>query len=848
LENKDMDKNAAGRDKHTATHRRSYRNVKLLGFVASLVILLALLPSIFPVEAQTAAPYPASQHIFGMSIDWLTWKRQAIGSDNWPLTWADNDQQYASWGDGGGFGATGTEGRVSLGVARIEGNWDNFTGRNVWGGKNTENPAQFGGKSYGIVSVGGRLYKWVSPGSGVENYKEARLAMSSDHGATWTKANWAFTQQEALILPTILQFGRDYAGARDNYVYHYAIRLREATVRMIQKPGAIDLMRVPKDRIMERAQYEFFAGLDSAGNPLWVKDIQARVPVFQDANGVGWNASVIYNAGLGRYLLATEHSATYNGNLGLFDAPQPWGPWTTVGYYTNWESRGSNFFWNFSSKWMSADGKDFTLVFTGTGENDAWNSVRGRFLTTPQPNDGGTPAQLVESLSVFDTTNAAEWSVRTNLQVGVTAYGDRTYTFTKIPPEFLGSEWISTANDSKRIAIDPMANFTLKGAANVYVIHDDRTIPRPAWLSGWSQVPGSVSIGTGSYSIFGKAFGAGSQVVLGADQSGNSFYVVFIKPGQVIEPTPQPEPVGPAVVVNVSPQTPAVGEPVDVAINLRNVESIYGLQAECQVNPAVFAPRSFTNGSIFTANNSLVVGGEVASFNPTDGSWIIAATQLQPSPAFSGDATAFTLGYTLQSSEPSTIECAIIPVDVDGNVVQVEVVANSTLVTPRQPTPQPTATPAITPTAIPVIKQAVSGIVTYQNRVTDAEISVALLDANQAIVQTGTSSEDGTYTLPEVAPGNYTLQFSAPQHITYKRSVSVLTDAQNTIEPVRLLAGDVDNNQTVDLADATLVGANVGISGMDDVAHADLNGDNRIDIIDLVLIGGNYGLVGPIVE
>jgi hypothetical protein len=138
--------------------------------------------------------------------------------------------------------------------------------------------------------------------------------------------------------------------------------------------------------------------------------------------------------------------------------------------------------------------------------------------------------------------------------------------------------------------------------------------------------------------------------------------------------------------------------------------------------------------------------------------------------------------------------------------------------------------------------------VTYQNRVTDAEISVALLDANQAIVQTGTSSEDGTYTLPEVAPGNYTLQFSAPQHITYKRSVSVLTDAQNTIEPVRLLAGDVDNNQTVDLADATLVGANVGISGMDDVAHADLNGDNRIDIIDLVLIGGNYGLVGPIVE
>jgi hypothetical protein len=58
----------------------------------------------------------------------------------------------------------------------------------------------------------------------------------------------------------------------------------------------------------------------------------------------------------------------------------------------------------------------------------------------------------------------------------------------------------------------------------------------------------------------------------------------------------------------------------------------------------------------------------------------------------------------------------------------------------------------------------------------------------------------------------------------------------------------VDSNQTVDLADATLVGANVGIEGLEDVAHADLNGDSKIDIIDLVLIGGNYGLVGPVVE
>jgi hypothetical protein len=302
------------------------------------------------------------------------------------------------------------------------------------------------------------------------------------------------------------------------------------------------------------------------------------------------------------------------------------------------------------------------------------------------------------------------------------------------------------------------------------------------------------------------------------------------------------------VVVNVSPQTPAVGDSVDVAISLHNVTGIYGLQADCQVDPTVFAARDFINGQIFTPNNSLIVGGETAAFDPADGRWLIAATQLQPSPAFAGNSTAFTLGYTLQSNTPSTIDCAIIPVDADGNVVSLELVADSTLVTPRQAEPTVTPAPVVTPVPAPIVNQALSGVVTFQNRVTDGDINVALLDANQSVVQSGISTDEGNYTLLEVVPGNYTLQFSAPNHITFMRSVSVLPDAQNIIDPVRLLAGDVDSNQTVDLADATLVGANVGIEGLDDVAHADLNGDDRIDIIDLVLVGGNYGLVGPIVE
>jgi hypothetical protein len=176
-----------------------------------------------------------------------------------------------------------------------------------------------------------------------------------------------------------LQFGQDYAGARDNYVYSYSIRLKDDSDLIIQTPGQIDLMRVPKDQIMERSQYEFFAGLDAQGNSVWTDNIAARTPVFQDANGVGWNVSVSYNAGLNRYLLATEHSKSWAGNLGIFDAAEPWGPWTTVGYYSNWGGYGRTFFWNFSNKWLSSDGTEFTLIFTGGDKNDSWNTIRGRF-------------------------------------------------------------------------------------------------------------------------------------------------------------------------------------------------------------------------------------------------------------------------------------------------------------------------------------------------------------------------------------------------------------------------------------------------------------------------------------
>ncbi len=60
---------------------------------------------------ESAAPYPRSDWLTGVEWDWSTFDKRAPGSDIWPITWADDGNQYTAWGDGGGFGGDNRRGR-----------------------------------------------------------------------------------------------------------------------------------------------------------------------------------------------------------------------------------------------------------------------------------------------------------------------------------------------------------------------------------------------------------------------------------------------------------------------------------------------------------------------------------------------------------------------------------------------------------------------------------------------------------------------------------------------------------------------------------------------------------------
>src|SRR5688572_4582661 len=161
---------------------------------------LALLGSVLP--AQETKPvfrpaYPPSPVIGGLAYDDRAARIEAPGSDIWPLTWADDDNLYTAWGDGGGFGGNNEAGRVSLGIGVIRGTRDNYRGFNLAGGVDAPHPEPFPGKSEGILAIGPTLYLWRDgDGSSPGYFKFIELYRSDDKGVTWKKTKVRFAKGE----------------------------------------------------------------------------------------------------------------------------------------------------------------------------------------------------------------------------------------------------------------------------------------------------------------------------------------------------------------------------------------------------------------------------------------------------------------------------------------------------------------------------------------------------------------------------------------------------------------------------------------------------------------------------
>jgi CubicO group peptidase (beta-lactamase class C family) len=309
------------------------------------------------------APYPPSPVIRKVEFQ-DDIRRTAIDSDNWPITWGDDDAQYTSYGDGWGFEPR-TERKLGMGFARIVGPAREFHGINIRSDGERTGDGPKSPKASGIVMVGGVLYLWT------RNVGNSQLLWSGDHGRTWTAG---FKFEHGFGSPAFVNFGRNYRGALDDYVY----TISQDGPSAYESDNQLALARVPKNRISDRSAWTFFERVGENGHPVWTADIERRGPVFTYFANCR-RTDMVYNAGLRRYLLALSYDNS--GDWGIFDAPEPWGPWTTVLYSHSadpesgsWGIQGTHGY-RLPSKWISSDGLTMTLVFSGTRTGQVSNDA-----------------------------------------------------------------------------------------------------------------------------------------------------------------------------------------------------------------------------------------------------------------------------------------------------------------------------------------------------------------------------------------------------------------------------------------------------------------------------------------
>ncbi len=320
-----------------------------------------------PIPQNGASPYPPSPVITGViwaSADTIIRKatgKGRDGSDNWPMTWADDGNPYTAYGDGYGFDPIVPQ-KLGLGFARVVAGPTDFTGENIRSDAENTGMGASGRKASGLLMVDGMLYMWARNADNHGNH--CQLAWSEDYARTWTWCDWKFTEFGYL---TFINFGKNYTGVPDRHGdYVYAVSHANASAYDVA--DHFILARVPGSELRNRGAYEFFRRLDSDNEPVWTKDSQQAGAVFTNP-GLCRRSSMSYNAGLSRYLWwqqirRGDADTRFRGGFGVYDAPEPWGPWTAVYHTEEWDV-GPGESACFPTKWMSHDGRTCYLVFSG---------------------------------------------------------------------------------------------------------------------------------------------------------------------------------------------------------------------------------------------------------------------------------------------------------------------------------------------------------------------------------------------------------------------------------------------------------------------------------------------------
>ena len=367
-------------------------------------------PFVWPNQPPKDCPFEQSKSLAGIVFTGV--RSDYHCGDTWYPSWASDGNQYSPWTDG-----------TTEGVGCSSGGEGARTGNSVMIGddplrlqiRNTSalqpaSPRPYEGRYpcgslvhngiwyYGTYCLGpagsveheGFTYNWpvLGPFPG--------FRISKDFGKTWTPSPLSpekplFPEPKAFMgpvkmgCPHVVDFGKNMEHSPDGKAYLVGMGAEESD----PKPRYANLSWITGDQVYlarvtpgienmnDVAKYEFFAGHDPAGKPIWTGDFSKIKPLLDWNNNMGC-VTVTYDAPLKKYLICVTDGwpTCAKMNSYILEADKITGPWRLVVYMKGFGEQG--YFLNFPSKFISKDGKTLWLCYSANF-SPGWNDVKLNF-------------------------------------------------------------------------------------------------------------------------------------------------------------------------------------------------------------------------------------------------------------------------------------------------------------------------------------------------------------------------------------------------------------------------------------------------------------------------------------
>jgi hypothetical protein len=260
---------------------------------------------------------------------------------------------------------------------------------------------------HGVTRFGSTIYNWPWLGPVVG------FRISTNYGVNWRETShtpekplfgengmWGYPVK--IGSPHFVDFGKELQHSPDGKAYLVAHGAEYSD----PKPRFENLSWITGDQIYlfrvtpsietinDASSYEFYAGTDAQGKPVWATDFKKIKPLLEWNNNMGC-VTMTYNAPLKKYLMCITDGGNTCARMNTYilESSQIAGPWKLMTYMKEFGQQ--SYFVNFPSKFIGADGRTAWLCYSANF-SPGWNGEK--ITANPPGSHYGLVLQKVQLL------------------------------------------------------------------------------------------------------------------------------------------------------------------------------------------------------------------------------------------------------------------------------------------------------------------------------------------------------------------------------------------------------------------------------------------------------------------